>query len=263
VGDRLRDTLRRAATVTGLAPPLRRLRDRTVEALAPGRLANGGEDPAKRRNDLDGEQMRRLLAFTLRADAGCIDVGAYEGDVLADLLRMAPLGRHIAYEPLPQLHARLVARFPGVDVRHAALSDRDGESSFVHVRDLPQYSGLRVRAYPRSVDSEVIQVRTERLDDHLPEGFVPAFMKIDVEGAECLVIAGALRTIAEHRPTLVVEHGPGGSDHYGSHPRDLHRLLCTEAGLRIFDLDGDGPYSLDRLEESYATGARWNYVVHA
>lgn len=242
--------------------PLRRLRDRTVDWLTPGPGDRGDEDPAKPRNDLDGEHLRRLLAFTLRPDASCLDVGAHQGDVLADILRVAPHGRHIAYEPLPHLWARLVERFPGVDVRNAALSDRDGESSFVHVRDLTQYSGLRERTYPRVVDRELIRVRTERLDDHLPDGWVPSFMKIDVEGAECLVIAGALRTIAEHRPTVVVEHGPGGSDHYGSRPADLHRLLCVEAGLRLFDLDGDGPYSLDRLEESYASGTRWNYVAH-
>jgi FkbM family methyltransferase len=236
------------------------MRDRTVDLLAPGRL--NGDDPAKLRNDLDGGQLRRLIAHSLRADADCIDVGAYHGDVLADILRVAPRGRHIAYEPLPHLHALLVQRFPGVDIRRAALSDRDGEADYVHVRDLPQYSGLRERTYPRPVDREHITVATERLDDHLPEGCAPALVKIDVEGAECLVLAGALRTITEHRPTVVVEHGPGGSDHYGSTPAELHRLLCAEAGLRIFDLDGDGPYSLDRLEESYATGARWNYVAH-
>ena len=254
--------MRSVAVATGAERPLRRLRDRAVDWLAPGLHDGWGEDPAKHRNDLDGEQMRRLLAYTLRPDANCIDVGAHQGDVLTDILRVAPRGRHIAYEPLPHLHARLAERFPGVDVRNAALSDRDGESSFVHVRDLTQYSGLRERSYPCAVERELFRVHTERLDDHLPGGWVPAFMKVDVEGAECLVLAGALRTIAEHRPTIVVEHGLGGSDHYGDRPADLYRLLCTEAGLRLFDLDGDGPYSLDRLEESYASGERWNYVAH-
>jgi FkbM family methyltransferase len=258
----VRHAVGRVAVATGTAGPLRRLRDRTVAWLAPGPPDGAGEDPAKPRNDLDGQHLRRLLAWTLRPEASCLDVGAYEGDVLAEIVRVAPHGRHIAYEPLPHLCARLVERFPGVDVRAAALSDRDGESSYVHVRDLTQYSGLRERSYPRAVARELIRVRTERLDDHLPGGWAPSFMKIDVEGAECLVLAGALRTIAEHRPTIVVEHGPGGSDHYGSRPADLYRLLCTEAGLRIFDLDGDGPYSLDRLEESYASGTRWNYVAH-
>jgi FkbM family methyltransferase len=251
------------AEASGAAPSLRRLRDRTVDLLAPGRLIAPADDPANARNYLDNDLMRRLIAFTLRDDSHCIDVGAHDGDVLADMVRVAPRGRHLAYEPLPHLAEHLARRFPSVEVRRAALSDRDGETSFVHVRDLPQYSGLRERAYPQAVERELITVTTERLDDHLPGGFAPAFVKIDVEGAECLVIAGALRTLAEHRPTVVVEHGPGGSDHYGSTPADLHRLLCDEAGLRIFDLDGEGPYSLDRLQESYASGARWNYVAHA
>lgn len=249
------------AEATGAAASLRRLRDRTVELLAPGRLIPG-DDPASARNHADNEAMKRLIAFTLGADSHCIDVGAHDGEILAEMVRVAPLGRHLAYEPLPHLHEHLLRRFPGVEVRRAALSDSDGETGFVHVRDLPQYSGLRERAYPHGVERELITVTTERLDDHLPEGMAPALIKIDVEGAECLVLSGALRTLAEHRPTVVVEHGPGGSDHYGSTPADLYRLLCDQAGLRIFDLDGGGPYSLDRLQESYATGARWNYVAH-
>ncbi len=56
-------------------------------------------------------------------------------------------------------------------------------AQFNYVRNLPGYSGLKRRAYPRPPDVEVLEVRTERLDDHLPEGYVPALIKIDVEGA--------------------------------------------------------------------------------
>jgi hypothetical protein len=48
----------------------------------------------------DFEHLRLLLAFSLPADANCIDVGAANGKVLAEITRLAPRGRHIAYEPL-------------------------------------------------------------------------------------------------------------------------------------------------------------------
>ena len=75
-------------------------------------------------------------------------------------------------------------------MREAALSDEDGESTFVHVVDLPEYSGLRERSYPREVMTEAITVRTERLDDHLPDGWLPALVKIDVEGGEAWACCG-------------------------------------------------------------------------
>ena len=211
----------------------------------------------------DERNMRLLLAFTLGDDSNCIDVGSNEGLVLADIVRLAPNGHHIAFEPLPHLYDRLKATFPAVEVRNVALADSDGSSAFMHVRNMPAYSGLRRRAYPTEPDIEVIKITTQRLDGHLPNGYVPNLIKIDVEGAEQLVIEGALETIKEHRPTILFEHGRGASDYYGGSPSAVHRLLCGEAGLRIFDLDGNGPYSAIEFKRTYERNDRWNFVAHA
>jgi FkbM family methyltransferase len=229
-----------------------------------GRIAiAAGVGPAwAKRAYRDELNMRLLLAFTLSSDSNCIDVGAHEGRVLADMIRIAPNGRHIAYEPLPLLAAKLKKRFPGVDVRAAALSNFDGASDFVYVRNLPAYSGLKRRTYPSAPDIETLTVRAERLDDHLPADYIPSLIKIDVEGAEQLVIEGAIETLKRHQPVVLFEHGRGGSDYYGSTPGNLHGLLCHQAGLRIFDLDGNGPYCLAQLEDAYARGHHWNFVAH-
>jgi len=210
----------------------------------------------------DELNMRLLIAFTLSADSNCIDVGTHEGRVLADMVRFAPRGKHIAYEPLPHLTAGLTRRFPGVEIRCAAVSNVEGTSEFVHVKNLPSYSGLKQRDYPSTPDIETITVRTERLDDHMPDGYVPNLIKIDVEGAEQLVIEGAIETLKNHQPVVLFEHGRGGSDHYGTTPADIHGLLCDQAGLRIFDLDGNGPYSLREFEAIYDRADRWNFVAH-
>jgi hypothetical protein len=49
-------------------------------------------------------------------------------------------------------------------------------------------------------------VTTERLDEHLPDGWLQDFVKIDVEGAERLVLEGAMRTF---RPRVSYEHSLG------------------------------------------------------
>lgn len=217
----------------------------------------------ERRDRRDAEHLRLLLAVSLSADSNCIDVGAHKGSVLEQVVHLAPEGRHIAYEPLPYLHERLVARFPGVDVRRAALSDRDGRATFTHVKTDPAYSGFRERAYPRAEALETIEVRTERLDDVLPSGFVPHLIKIDVEGAEREVLAGAIDTIRTHRPIVVFEHGMGASEYYGTHPSHVFDLLRCDAGLRIFDLDGGGPYDRREFESIFRRGGIWNFVARA
>jgi FkbM family methyltransferase len=222
-----------------------------------------GVGPAwARRAYQDEVNMRLLLAFSLAADSNCIDVGSHDGRFLSEMVRIAPLGRHVAYEPLPPFFAKLTTDFPGVDVRRAALSNVNGTSDFTYVKNLPAYSGFRRRKYPSQPTIETITVQTERLDDRLPSDYIPALIKIDVEGAEQLVIEGAMETLKRHRPIVLFEHGIGASDFYGTGPSDIYRLLCDSAGLRIFDLDGSGPYSLPQLETVYRRNDRWNFVAH-
>lgn len=255
----LRERVRQTARALGLGPPVRRARAgwHAARAALAERIAEP-EPPASRRDRLDNEHLRLLLSFGLPRDANCIDVGAHEGALLGEILRMAPAGRHIAYEPLPHLHAALAARFPGVDVRCAALSDRDEETTFQWVHNMPGMSGLRGRHYPAAPDIEVIGVRTERLDDHLPPGYAPSFVKIDVEGAEMLVLRGMLRTLQAHHPLLVFEYGRGTEfGPYGTGPDEIHDFL-TGLGYRIFDLDGDGPYTAEQFR---TVTDHWNYVA--
>ena len=217
--------------------------------------------PAARRDRLDNEHLMQLLAFTLRPDSCCVDVGCHQGEILREMVRLAPEGRHVAFEPVPSSHARLASEFPRVDVRQAAASDTDGESEFTVVPDLPSHSGLRERSYPGTPRLEKISVRTERLDSALPEDFAPDFLKVDVEGAELQVFRGALETLRRHRPTVWFEHGAGSSDHYGTTAADVHRLLVGEVGLRIFDADGTGPYSEARFEAVF-NEPMWSFVAH-
>jgi FkbM family methyltransferase len=213
----------------------------------------------------DSAMLTRLLAWSLAPGSSCIDVGAHTGNVLVEMCRVAPRGRHIAYEPLPHLAEHLRAQFPDVDVRCAALSDHAGESSFARVRAAEAWSGLLYRPLPDNAepDLEEITVTLEVLDDALPPGFVPAMIKIDVEGAEEQVIRGALRTLREHKPLVVFEHGLGSANAYGTEPDDVFRLLVDEAGLRVFDLDGGGPYDRDEFSRAFYAFERVNWVAHA
>jgi len=221
-------------------------------------------EPASRTQDRrDHEALATIFAAALSETSNAIDVGAHGGDVLADLLRVAPRGDHIAFEPLPHLARQLQERLPRVDVRAVALSDANGTADFAHVVDRPGWSGLKARPTPDGAAARVttISVPTRRLDDALPPGYVPALIKIDVEGAELQVLEGARRTLAAHRPTLVLEHGLGSADHYGTRPEQLHDLLVAGLGYRIFDLQGQGPYDRATFMSTFHTSARVNFLA--
>ena len=212
-----------------------------------------------RRDRRDMRALRLLMALTLPEDACCVDVGANAGVVLRDMVRLAPRGRHVAYEPLPELAAELARRFPGVDVRNAAVSDHAGEATFHRVKDRSTRSSLSPLDFAEA-RLERYTVRLEDLDSSLPDDVAPALIKIDVEGAEEQVLRGARATLARHRPTVVLEHN-ASARHFGTATPVLVDLLA-EAGLRVFDIDGGGPYDGAALARVVDSGRMWTFVAH-
>jgi hypothetical protein len=84
---------------------------------------------------------------------------------------------------------------------------------------------------------------------------------VDVEGAEHLVLQGGLETLTTHRPVVLFEHQRSTAAYYGSGPERIFGLIVDKLGMRIFDLDGQGPYSLARLRQVYERGSRWNFFA--
>jgi FkbM family methyltransferase len=215
------------------------------------------EPRAQRRNRRDDDHLKLLLALSLAADDCCIDVGANVGEILGAMVAAAPHGRHIAFEPLPELAADLRERFPDVDVREAALAHEPGQRTFRRVVDAHARSGFHEDGYADGQTQE-LTVDVQALDASLPAGFAPAVVKIDVEGAEVEVIEGGMKLLCEHRPAVALEHG--GPPHAS---RRIFGLLAGEAGLRAFDMDGAGPLDEAAFVARVAAGSHWNFVFHA
>lgn len=239
---------------------------RAIKSLARrARAADPGPDVSysDRRNQRDDAALVVVMAAVLRPDSSCIDVGASQGAFLEHMVRIAPRGRHLAFEPLEDHAARLAERFPAVDVRNLALGDRNGQAQFMR-RPEPALSSLET--VPPGEDPETWRgpihdqaqretVAVRRLDDELPAGFTPALIKIDVEGVEPAVLAGAKRTLAEHRPVVALEHSIGAT-HHGYEAGGIHDIL-SGCGLRIFDADGNGPYTRQDLAQTVLGGRMW------
>jgi FkbM family methyltransferase len=179
-------------------------------------------------------QTSEIMKRVLRKDSNCIDVGCHRGAMLTLIYKHAPQGIHFAFEPLPALCARLRRRFPEAQVHDVALSDGPGSASFCHVVSAPGLSGFRRMGHvPAAARVEEITVRTERLDDVVPQELTIRFMKVDVEGAQLQVFRGAMATITKSRPFIVFEHGMLAQESYNTTSDMIYDLLVESCGLRI------------------------------
>ncbi len=134
-----------------------------------------------------------------------IDVGANKGQFALAARHVLPEARIIAFEPLPQAAAVFEANFardPQVDLHRLALSDSAGQARF-HVAGRADSSSLlalgqnQADVFGVSADHE-IEVTTARMDEalNLADHPGPILLKIDVQGAEHLVLAGAPQSLA-------------------------------------------------------------------
>ncbi len=186
------------------------------------------------RNEQYDRQTRAILRKVCTPDSVCIDVGAYRGDILREMILAAPQARHIAFEPIPHQYKILQYTFASrADIYPYALGDANKTMIFHHVVSNPTYSGLKQRQYKGEEQIEGISVEVRRLDEVVSPETRIRLIKIDVEGGEYDVLAGAADTIRRWHPYIVFEHGLGGSDAYDVTPGVMYDLLVRELGYSL------------------------------
>ena len=144
-----------------------------------------------------------------------IDVGANFGvyTLVASKL-VGAAGKVFAFEPTAQSFAILgqnVALNHSANVRafQVALTQTRGKAWLYHGWD-PVGNSLGMDPLCGNQGEEV---QTESLDNLLEENGIDRVdvIKVDVEGAEELVLRGATRTITNNRPVVIFEYNPGCS----------------------------------------------------
>lgn len=152
-----------------------------------------------------GEPELRLLPELVDPTRAAVDVGANRGVWTHQMAALCP--RVYAFEPNPKMFSILDAARPAnAEVRRIALSDRAGVASLKVPRSARGFSNQHASLetnWSGAVEFGVVEVSTARLDDLDLEPC--GFIKIDVEGHEPAVIAGALGLIARDRPVLLIE----------------------------------------------------------
>jgi len=164
-------------------------------------------------------RLRRLYAQFVGPGDLVFDVGAHVGNRVR---AFASLGcRVVAVEPQPDFAAvlrTLFARSAAIEIVEAAAGDAPGWAS-LSVSDrtptvttlAPAWRDARARDpdFARVRWNRRLEVETTTIDRLVARFGVPAFIKIDVEGAEPSVLAGLSHAV----PALSFEYLPRALDH--------------------------------------------------
>lgn len=191
---------------------------------------------------LIGPLRRKLIPRQPAIEQLSMIFGCYEPAVISEILRLSQIrkiaydvGAHIGYmslalaqgiknggkifafEPNPgnvQLISKLVTMNKlekQVTVIPLALADKKGKQKFTMWHSPSMHLLQSAIEGQDTVACETILVESSTIDSFVfdQENPPPDLMKIDVEGAEALVLKGALRTLGSCSPDIIVEiHGP-------------------------------------------------------
>jgi FkbM family methyltransferase len=209
----------------------------------------------------------RDLQYLLRNEDNPVifDVGAYRGEVARDFRRLFPKGRIHAFEPNQKAFTFLrenMSSDPNCQVHCCGLADTRGKAEFHINKDaatsslasLEKTSNVKERWSWNGLEpADIIEVDLETVDNILESLSIRQIdlLKMDVQGAESRVLAGAARAIEESRinviytevlvePAYVGQHSIGDllktfSD-YGFEIFNMYNFMSTSAGkLLQFD----------------------------
>jgi FkbM family methyltransferase len=171
------------------------------------------------------------------------DIGAHVGfyTLLTSVL-VGPNGKVYAFEPMPENiyylkeHLR-INQISNVRIIEAAVSDRCGVAQFKKTNN--SYTGHL------SLEGD-ISIETVSLDELISKDILPAphYIKIDVEGAEMNVLAGARCFLMKNHPTLFL----------ATHGDKIHKQCCQllgSIGYHLIPIDGQILEQTDELLAYY------------
>ena len=168
-----------------------------------------------------------------------VDVGANVGQWSNMLLNCVTPEKLIIVEPMPDAFRILQQKFgsnPRVELHNVAVGERESIETLKITRDTTGASLLQPREEMRAVIggnwtvTSEIQVKMTTLDQLLVDLDEVSLLKIDVQGYEKPVLAGAKQTLAKTKFVLVELNFMPQYDG-GSWFGDVHQILARDFGF--------------------------------
>src|SRR5215468_10717247 len=171
------------------------------------RIGDNVGDAIRSDQNFEAQSLNTVLS-RLKPESVFFDVGAHMG--LYTLYAAKRCKAVHCFEPVPGTNAVLAHnvqrnRLTNVTVCNFALSDAEAEvEMFEGSADNLGASSLAVSG----LTARVYKIKARSVDSYVSEtGVVPDVIKMDVEGAEILVLRGARKMLMEHHPAIVCEFG--------------------------------------------------------
>lgn len=220
--------------------PIIAVHDRSRLRLAPARHQHGIAKGIFLLRDHYEPSVRHVIDATLHPGDTALDIGANMGLwSLRMAERVGPAGRVLAFEPglrtLPQLRTNIrLSDQSQIEIHAVALGAAHGELT-LHT---PADSGSASLGDPGG-QTQDDQVPVRPLDAIWTAAGRPCvrLIKMDVEGAEPMVLAGATALFAAIRPVVCCEINPSALAALGFRAEDIFAFF-EERGYRTMIWDG-------------------------
>jgi FkbM family methyltransferase len=210
----------------------------------------------------------KFIQEKLRPGAIFIDVGANGGIyTLIAAKRVGPEGRVIAFEPDPRNVALLreniaLNKLTNVTVVAKAVSSAEGTGSLAISRDGAMNSLAKTTHGGQQIEKwETVETTT--LDQALREAGVSRVdvIKIDVEGAERMVLEGARETLANNRDAVILfEATDLAATSFNYTACDLLKMLLAQ-GFTISSFDGATLAQMQNVDDPRIGRELYNFVA--
>jgi len=203
---------------------------------------------------LGGEEHRLISFFVhhIKEDDIFYDIGANYGFYSMLAQELIRKGEVHAFEPSEAVFPYLTQiQKEGTFLNQCALADTVGTLSFFDTSSQHQ-SGKstlmeEVAGLNRAQGTKVA-ISATTLDEYCATHTPPTIMKIDVEGGEAKVLAGARATLRRYAPTVAIELWSGERSRFSRSAIELLRELGYSPFL-LTSAGGTEPMTFDELEE--------------
>ena len=156
------------------------------------------------------EELKADVVQYLKRGGVFFDVGANIGLISFFVKKFYPESPIVAFEPGKTVGQCLkktveVNKISDFTIVSKGVSDKTGVAEFFIDPKSTGGSSL-VRKHFEKNQNNIERIELISLDDYIAEtNIIPSLIKVDVEGAEELVVAGALKLIRTHKPTFIIE----------------------------------------------------------